>query len=100
MNIKVLDKLESGYVKFTWMEYINRANFKTSDLEAIVDIIDNFKHNHKVKELIVFRLKIVPAYVSIEKKEYIHILEWIKNKFIGLEMYEKCERIVNIIKVL
>lgn len=100
MNIKVLDKLESGYVKFTWIEYINRANLKSSDLEAIVDIIDNFKHNHKVKELIVFKFKIVPAYVSIEKKEYIHILEWIKNKFIELEMYEKCERIVNLIKVL
>jgi hypothetical protein len=100
MNVKVLDKLESGYIKLTWIEYINRANLKSSDLEKIVDIIDNFKNKHTTKELVIFKLKIVPVYVTIKKQDYISILEWIKNKFIELEMYEKCERIVNLIKVL
>jgi wyosine [tRNA(Phe)-imidazoG37] synthetase (radical SAM superfamily) len=100
MNIKVLDKLEGGYIKFTWREYINRANFKSNDLETIVDIIDTFKDNSKTKEIIVFRLKTIPAYVAIERHEYVDILKWIKNRFIELEMYEQCDRIVNIIKIL
>jgi hypothetical protein len=100
MNIKVLDKLESGYIKLTWIEYINRANLKPEDLEKIVDVIDNFKHKHTAKELVIFKLKIMPVYVTIKKRDYINILEWIKNKFIELEMYEKCERIINIIKIL
>jgi hypothetical protein len=100
MNIRVLDKLERGYIKFTWKEYINRANFKSNDLETIVDIIDTFKNNNKTKEIVVFRLKTIPAYVAIDRGEYVDILKWIKNRFIKLEMYEQCERIVNIIKVL
>lgn len=100
MNIRVLDKLESGYIKFTWREYINRANFKSSDLENIVDIIDNFKYNYATKELVIFRLKVMPAYVTIKQKDYVNILEWIKDRFVELEMYEQCERIVNIIKLL
>ena len=51
MNIKVLNKLESGYVKLHWKS--QRHKFNINDLETIVDIIDNFKYKSNIAELII-----------------------------------------------
>jgi hypothetical protein len=95
MNISVLKKLESGYVKLHWDTQCHK--FHINDLETIVDIIDNFKSKTNVKELIVSKFKIVPAYIYIRPEDYISILNWICQKYIDVEMYEKCVRIKELI---
>lgn len=91
MNINVLNKLESGYVKLHWKTQCHKFNI--DDLETIVDIIDNFKSKSNVKELIISKFKIVPAYVYIKKSDYVPILKWVFVQYIKEEMYEKCSRI-------
>jgi hypothetical protein len=95
MNIKVLNKLESGYVKLHWKSQRHKFNIK--DLETIVDIIDNFKSKSNIAELIISKFKIVPAYIYIKESDYIPVLNWILEKYIAAEMYEKCNRVKELI---
>ena len=95
MNISVLKKLESGYVKLHWKTQCHKFNI--NDLETIVDIIDNFKSKTNVKELIISKFKIVPAYIYITPDDYISVLNWICQRYIDAEMYEKCVRIKELI---
>lgn len=95
MNINVLKKLESGYVKLHWKTQYHKFNI--NDLETIVDIIDNFKSKTNVKELIISKFKIVPAYIYITPDDYISVLNWICQRYIDVEMYEKCVRIKELI---
>jgi hypothetical protein len=98
MNISVLKKLESGYVKLHWKTQCHKFNI--NDLETIVDIIDNFKSKSNVKELIIAKFKIIPAYVYIMPKDYIFVLKWICQKYIDAEMYEECSRLQFLINKL
>jgi hypothetical protein len=98
MNIKALSKIEKGYVKYDWLEVINKIKFTYEDLENITDMIDMFKDNKSAKELVICRYKHLSAYVTIEKADYIKLLDWLYNKFIQLEIYESCERILFIKK--
>jgi hypothetical protein len=98
MNIKVLNKLESGYVKLHWKS--QRHKFNINDLETIVDIIDNFKYKSNVMELIVSKFKIIPAYIYIKSSDYISVLNWILQKYITVEMYEKCDRVKELIYLI
>lgn len=100
MNIKALDKIEKGYVKYNWLKVINKIKFTYEDLETITDMIDNFKGNKSAKELVICRYKNLSAYITIEKKDYVKFLDWLYNKFIELEIYESCERILYIKKSL
>lgn len=93
MNIKALDKLEKGYVKWDWKDYIHRSNLTVSDLELIIDKIDNFKSNKSAKELVLFKLKNQPIYITVVKGEYSELLEWIKVRLVQTEDYELCSRI-------
>lgn len=95
MNISVLNKLEKGYVKLHWKAQCHKFNI--NDLETIVDIIDNFKSKTNVKELIISKFKILPAYIYIRTDEYISVLNWICQRYIDVEMYEKCVRIKELI---
>jgi hypothetical protein len=63
-------------------------------------MIDNFKGNKSAKELVICRYKHLSAYVTISKKDYEKLLDWLYNKFIELEIYESCERILFIKKSL
>jgi hypothetical protein len=98
MNIKVLNKLESGYVKLHWKS--QRHKFNINDLETIVDIIDNFKSKSNIKELIISKFKIIPAYIYITPDDYISVLKWICQKYIDIEIYEKCVRIKELIYLI
>ena len=98
MNSKVLQTLEKGYIRLDWSEYINRVRLNTEHLNTIVDMINNFKANRSAKELIIFRFQHIPAYVMINKSEYVDILEWIKDKLIEREAYEGCTKIVDLLK--
>jgi len=98
MNIKVLSKLESGYVKLHWKS--QRHKFNINDLETIVDIINNFKYKSNIAELIISKFKIVPAYIYIKQSDYISVLNWILESYIVAEMYEKCDRVKELIYLI
>jgi hypothetical protein len=98
MNIKVLDKIESGYIKMYWKEHIHKVPIK--DLEKVLDIIDNFKSNKSAKEIILFKFKKIKAYVTIKRDEYKPLIDYIYSKFIELEMYENCKKTLLIINKL
>jgi hypothetical protein len=98
MNIKVLNKLESGYVKLHWKS--QRHKFNINDLETVVDIIDNFKYKSNIAELIISKFKIVPAYIYIRKSDYIPVLNWILERYVSAEMYEKCDRVKELIYLI
>jgi len=98
MNIKVLDKIESGYIKMYWKEHIHKVPVR--DLEKVSDIIDNFKGNKSTKEIILFKFKKIKAYVTIKRDEYKPLMEYIYSKFIELEMYENCKKTLLIINKL
>ena len=101
MNIKALNKIEKGYVKYDWSEVINKIKFTYEDLETITDMVDNFKANKSAKELVICRYKhLSAAYVTIQSKDYSKLLDWLYNKFIHLEIYESCERILFIKKYI
>ena len=98
MNIKVLDKIESGYVKMYWKEHIHKVPMH--DLEKVLDIVDNFKSNKSTKEIILFKFKKIKGYVTIKSIEYKDLLNYIYSKFIELEMYENCKKCLLIINKL
>lgn len=96
MNIKVLDKLESGWIKLNWREYIDSVKLSHTDLETLVDLVDNFKGNRSAKEIVLFRYKYLPAYITIVRSEYPKLLDWVYKRFIDKEYYESCKRIIDI----
>jgi hypothetical protein len=96
MNIKVLDKLESGWIKLNWSDYIDMIKLSHNDLETIVDLVDNFKGNRSAKEIVLFRYKYLPAYITITRSQYPALLNWVYDRFIDKEYYESCKRIVDI----
>jgi hypothetical protein len=100
MNITVLKKIEAHWVKLYWKDYINRVQFKKSDLETMVDLVDNFKGNRRVKELVVFKYRRLPAYATITKSEFPELLDWVMDRFVQMELYEYCQRIVELKKKL
>jgi hypothetical protein len=98
MNIRVLDKIESGYVKMNWVDHIHKVPVK--DLDKVLDIIDNFKSNKSAKEIIIFKFKKIKGYVTVNRSEYNQILKYIYDKFIEYEMYENCKKSLLIINKL
>jgi NADH dehydrogenase FAD-containing subunit len=58
------------------------------------------KNNKAAKELIVFRFKDIPAYVTIKREQYTHLLDFIHSQAVGLEMYELCAKVLTIKKEL
>lgn len=96
MNLKALDKIQKSYVKLDWREVINKVKLSVTTMDDIIDAIDNFKKNRSAKEIVIFKYKDFPFYVTIKKNEYIELLEFIKLKFIKLELYERCKKIEDI----
>lgn len=96
MNVKVLDKLEKSYVKLDWSEVIQNLKLSVKDMEGIVDVINTFKKNKSAKEIVICKYKNFPFYITIRKEEFSDLLEYIKNKFINLELYEQCKVIEDI----
>ena len=96
MNITVLNKLESGWVKLNWSEWIDRIALSDKDLESMIDMIDNFKRNRRARELVLCKFKYMPAYVTVERNEYGALLDKICGILISRELYEGCQRIIEI----
>jgi hypothetical protein len=93
MNVKALDKIEKSYVKLDWSEVIDVLKLTVKDMDNIVDVLNTFKKNKSAKEIVICKYKKLPFYVTIKKEEFSELLEYIKNKFINLELYEKCKLI-------
>jgi hypothetical protein len=96
MNVTVIEKLEKGWIKMDWKETIHRVRLGKEDMSELVDKVDRFKGNRSAKEIILFRYKGLPVYVTIQRKEYGELLDWLMGRFIEMEWYEGC---VNVTKI-
>ncbi len=91
MNVKALEKIEKGFIKLDWKQYLKIDIFPIKELLKIAQSIDSFKSNRRVKEIILFRYKnLKNIYVTIHKLEFLDLLEKIKNRLLAVEMYEEC----------
>ena len=93
MNVTVIEKLEKGWIKMDWKESINRVQLGKDDLFDILDKVDRFKSNRSAKEIILFRYKGLPVYVTIQRREYKELLDWLLDRFIQKEWYEGCIKV-------
>jgi hypothetical protein len=91
MNVKVLQRIEKGWIRFGWERM--KSGVSTHVMWTIVDTIDRFYKNKSVKELVIVKYKRIPAYITLVRTDYIPILDWIQSEFIKLEMYEECSKI-------
>ena len=96
MNVTILNKLERGWIRMNWKSAISRNKLSTEQLEALVDKVDNFKSNRSAKEIILYKYKVIPIYVTIYREEYPQLLEYLLNRFVEMEQYEICSRIVKL----
>jgi hypothetical protein len=91
MNVKVLERLEKGWIRFEWERM--KPGVSAHVMWTIVDTIDRFYKNKSVKELVIVKYKRIPAYITLVRADYIPVLDWIQSEFIKLEMYEECGKI-------
>ena len=96
MNVTILNKLERGWIRMNWKSVIRRNKLSAENLEALVDKVDNFKSNRSAKEIILYKYKVVPIYVTIYREEYPQLLEYLLSRFVEIEKYEVCSRIVKL----
>jgi hypothetical protein len=96
MNITVLDKIEKAWVKLNWREYIDTIQLNNDQLDTLIGLVDNFKSNRRAKEIVLFKYKKMPVYVTIVNSEYVDLLDWIYSKAIHRELYEQCDRILKL----
>ena len=96
MNVTILSKLERGWIRMSWKSAIRRNKLSAEQLEALVDKVDNFKSNRSAKEIILYKYKVVPIYVTIYREEYPQLLEYLLSRFVQIEKYEVCSRIVKL----
>jgi len=100
MNSTTLSKLEKGYIKLDWKEYINRIDLTKAHMETIIDMVDVFKHNKKANEIVIFRFEGIPAYIIIKREEFADLLDWMHQKMLHNEFFENCKRINDLLKLL
>jgi hypothetical protein len=100
MITSVLKKIESGWIRLDWAEYIQRLKLSDDDLETIVDLVDNFKRNRKAKDIVVAKYRFLPGYICVIKPEFGELLNWIYEESIRRERYETCQRILEVKKGL
>ena len=95
MNIKVLNTLEKGWVKYDWSVIPDRYN-TPNVWESVVDTISRFVKNKSVREIVILKCVGLPAYVTIKRTEYRTVLNWLQEQFILSERYEMCKWIEDI----
>lgn len=96
MNVKVLETLEKGWIKEDWKVLLNRSEITVFVYESIIECIDSFKSNRRVKEIALIKYKKLPIYITAVRKDWPAVLDWVQEKMISLERYEDCKRIQNI----
>jgi hypothetical protein len=96
MDIKALNKLESAWIKLEWREWLINRKYTDIEIMSVVDTIDIFKSNRQAKEIVIAKLKSIPAYVTILKTDYVEFLDWVMGECIERELYESCHKITKI----
>ena len=96
MNVTILNKLEKGWVRMSWKSAIRKNKLSSEELESLIDKVDNFKSNRSAKEIILYKYKVLPIYVTIYREEYPQLLEYLLSKFVKIERYELCIRVVKL----
>lgn len=96
MNVTILSKLEKGWIRLDWKNSIRRNPLSISDLESLIDKVDNFKSNRSAKEIILYKYKVLPIYVTIFREDYPLLLDYILGVFVKSEQFEMCSRIVKL----
>ena len=96
MNVTILNKLERGWIRMSWKSAIRRNKLSAEQLEALIDKVDNFKSNRSAKEIILYKYKVLPIYVTIYREEYPQLLEYLLSRFVEIEKYEVCSRIAKL----
>ena len=96
MNVTILNKLERGWVRMSWKSAICKNKLSSEELESLVDKVDNFKSNRSAKEIILYKYKVLPIYVTIYREEYPQLLEYLLSKFVEIERYEICSRMAKL----
>lgn len=92
MNIKALNKLESAWLRLDWREWLSERPLSDTELMVLIDAIDIFKGNRQAKEIVIAKLKSIPAYVCVRREEYPDLLDWICSRCIESELYEYCSK--------
>lgn len=100
MNVKVLETLEKGWIKRDWQVLRNNSGITIFVYESIIECIDSFKSNRRVKEIALIKYKKLPIYITAVRKDWPDVLDWVQEKMIGLERYEDCKRIQTIKQTL
>ena len=95
MNISALNKLEKGYITFDW-DRLDKINLTSKNLSELVDKLDNWKSNKKCKEIILVKYKKLPVYITIHRRDFKSMADWLLNRLSKLEFYEECVRIQKI----
>ena len=93
MNITVLEKLEKGFVKIDWSKQLNRIQLSEKNLSEFLDKLNNWKSNKKCKEIILVKYKNLPVYITLQRKDFKKMADWLMNRLKHFEMYEECARL-------
>jgi len=96
MNISVLDKLEKGSILLDWSVYLVRINLIPKQLSKLIDKLDNWKSNRKCKEIILVKYKKLPVYITLQRKDFKKMADWLMARLTELEMYEECAKLHSI----
>ena len=96
MNVSVLHTLEKGWVSLDWKEYLKRKDLASLNLSELVDVLDNWKSNRACKEIVLFKYKTIPAYITIKRTDFKLLAKWLMNELAILEMYEDCSHLKSI----
>ena len=100
MNSSELSKLEKSYIQLDWKDYINRVELTKEHMETIISMIEVFNSKKLKDELVIFRFKEIPAYITIKRADYGQLLEWMYQRMLHNEFFENCGRIKKLMKLV
>lgn len=100
MNISILDKLEKGWISLDWSIYLVRMNLSPNHLSELIDKLDNWKSNKSCKTIILIKYKVLPAYITLNRKDFRKLANHLMDVMVKREMYEECARLQSIINKL
>lgn len=93
MNITAIEKLEKGFIKIDSIKHLNKVELTSKNLSEFVDKLDNWKSNRRCKEIILFKYKTLPMYVTLKRTDFKKMGEWLMDELTKRELYEDCARL-------
>ena len=93
MNVSALNKLEKGWITLDWRTHLDEVKLSESNLSELVDKLNNWKSNRRCKEIVLIKYKHLPAYITLHRKDFKSMGEWLMDRLTKLELYEDCARL-------